>query len=135
MGWAGRSGGGRAMAAAEEGRVPVVDVHAHTSFGEKPAPIFGGAYSREDYLKQREAAGIVASVSMEMWKDDRSPDLRSRHVIHCAGVGERALAELGALHARGKLNRTMTMRDALEAFRGRCREPNAISLLETLLAP
>ncbi|MBI5882596.1 MAG: amidohydrolase family protein [Elusimicrobia bacterium] len=78
-----------AMAAGKADQFPVVDVHTHTNFGEKPAPIFGGAYALEDYLKQRKEAGIVASVSMEMWKDDRSPDLRSRHVIHCAGVGER----------------------------------------------
>ncbi|MBI5497225.1 MAG: hypothetical protein HY904_19585 [Deltaproteobacteria bacterium] len=64
------------------------------------------------------------------------PELLCKMLRHSdAGVGERALAELGALHARGKLNRTMTVRDALEAFRSRCREPNAISLLEKLLAP
>jgi hypothetical protein len=50
-----------------------------------------------------------------------------------AGVGERALAELGALHAKGKLQRTMTVRDALEGFMPRCREPNAQALLKTLL--
>ncbi|MBI5211639.1 MAG: amidohydrolase [Elusimicrobia bacterium] len=80
---------GPAMAAAAAARFPVVDVHTHTSFGEKPAPIFGGAYELEDYLKQRQAAGIVASVSMEQWTGDRSPDLRQHRVIRCAGVGER----------------------------------------------
>ena len=50
-----------------------------------------------------------------------------------AGVGERALAELGALHAKGKLQRTMTVRDALEEFAPRCREPNAQALLKSLL--
>jgi hypothetical protein len=50
-----------------------------------------------------------------------------------AGVGERALAELGGQHAKGKLQRTMMMRDALEAFQPRCREPNAQALIKTLL--
>ena len=45
----------------------------------------------------------------------------------------RALAELGALHAKGKLQRTMTVRDALEEFAPRCREPNAQALLKSLL--
>ncbi|MFA6316476.1 MAG: amidohydrolase family protein [Elusimicrobiota bacterium] len=67
---------------------PIVDCHTHTSFGHKPVPLFGGAYTLEDYLKQRKAAGITASVSMEHYEDDKSPDLRERRVLQCAGVGQ-----------------------------------------------
>ena len=63
------------------------------------------------------------------------PELLCKMLQHRdAGVGERALAELGALHAKGKLQRTMTVRDALEGFAPRCREPNAQALLKELLA-
>lgn len=59
-----------------------------------------------------------------LWKMLRHPD---------AGVGERALAELGALHSRGKLAVTPLAKEALEAFEPRCREPLARNLLTTML--
>jgi hypothetical protein len=63
------------------------------------------------------------------------PELLCKMLIHPdAGVGERALAELGVRHRERKLTVTSTMRDALAAFRPRCREPLALALLDELTA-
>jgi hypothetical protein len=70
-----------------QGRLPVVDAHTHANFGGEPRPAEGRPYTKEEYLRQRRAAGVAASVSFEQWEGDRSPDLRAEHVLQCAGVG------------------------------------------------
>ena len=62
------------------------------------------------------------------------PEMLCKMLIHPdAGVGEKVLSELGALQGRGRLQVTSTMKDQLQAFAPRCREPLAKSLLEKLL--
>lgn len=78
-------------------------------------------------------AAIDALVANHEIPDD--PMLLARFLSHPdAGVGERALAQLGSLHAAGRLMPSGVLRDALEAFAPRCKEPHAQQLLQQLLS-
>lgn len=97
-----------------------------------------GSRMRLETLRMASSPQDVAAASDVLlahheWPDE--PNLLCKMLVHPdAGVGERALAELAALHAKGKLALTGTMRDALVAFQPRCREPNALDALKSLLA-
>lgn len=63
------------------------------------------------------------------------PDMLCKMLSHPdAGVGERALAQLGSMHQAGRLKLTLSQKESLTAFAPRCVEPLAKSLLEKMLA-
>lgn len=63
------------------------------------------------------------------------PDLLCKMLGHRdLGVGERALAELGSLKARGRFTPTISMKEMLTTFGERVKEPNAARLVQDLLS-
>lgn len=92
---------------------------------------------RRERLRAATAVEEIAAAADSLLKHFEmpdEPDLLCKMLAHPdAGVGERALAQLGSLHQAGKLAVTLTMKDALAAFQPRCREPMARAVLEELL--
>jgi hypothetical protein len=96
-----------------------------------------GGKMRKEQLRMARSVEDITSAADALLAHHELPDepeLLCKMVHHPDGaVGERVLAELGAMHARGKLTLTGTMREALQSFAPRCREPNAQSALKLLL--
>ena len=92
---------------------------------------------RREALRMARSVEDIASAADALLEHHELPDepeLLGKMLHHPdAGVGERALAELASLHARGKVTLTGTVREALTTFLPRCREPNARAALERIL--
>lgn len=70
--------------------IPVIDVHTHTRFDGKPEHSSKIAVTREEYLRERAEAGVVASISHTS-ADGRgyNADMKAHNVFHCYGIGEK----------------------------------------------
>ncbi|MFA5140770.1 MAG: amidohydrolase family protein [Elusimicrobiota bacterium] len=84
------------------GGMPVIDVHTHADFDNKLDPDSKIPNTREEFLRERARAGIVASISHCQDETCEGPDPTADKVFRCGGV--RATPDLTALEAglRGK---------------------------------
>src|SRR4051794_16576113 len=60
-------------------RIPVIDVHTHPEFAEKPD-------ARREYFKEWDEAGLVAAVGILHTHHGVVPNLGDRDVLFCAGL-------------------------------------------------
>ncbi|MEW5848261.1 MAG: hypothetical protein AB2A00_05575 [Myxococcota bacterium] len=102
----------------------------------RPAPAMGSRM-RMERLRGAHTPDEIVAAADALVKNHEMPDeaeLLCKMLQHPdAAVGERALAQLGSQHKSGKLVVSGLVRDALEAFEPRCKEPLARALLQELL--
>lgn len=78
--------------------LPVIDTHTHTDFTGEKDPMGGFAVTKEEYLKQRQDVGVVASLSHVAGDGaGYNAEMKEKNVFHCFGIGERV--DLKALEA------------------------------------
>lgn len=65
----------------------VIDAHTHTRFNGKPESNSEIPQTEAEYFREWEEAGVVGAVGHVGIKGEDYKDLKSRHVVHCAGVG------------------------------------------------
>ncbi len=76
-------------AAGQSGELRVIDVHTHTRFTGKPEDYTKIMQSKEEYLRERREAGVVASISHTSEDGNGyNADMVGENVIHCAGLGK-----------------------------------------------
>lgn len=68
--------------------VPIIDVHTHTNFNEKPKQGHGTRHTQAQYFEEWRAAGIVGAVAHTSANGSGFYPLKGRNVIYCAGIGE-----------------------------------------------
>lgn len=68
-------------------RIPIIDVHTHTSFGPTPERTSGIKRTQEQYFREWQEAGVVGAVAHTSASGEGFYDLRARNVIYCAGIG------------------------------------------------
>jgi uncharacterized protein len=67
----------------------IIDAHTHTDFSGGPERTSQIPKTEAEYFKEWKEAGIVGAVAHTGPSRSNYVDLRSKNVIHCAGVGER----------------------------------------------
>jgi hypothetical protein len=77
----------------QEERIPIIDVHTHTSFTSTPERTSGIPRTEAEYFKEWEDAGVVGAVAHTSASGEGFADLKSRNVISCAGIGGEVKAE------------------------------------------
>jgi hypothetical protein len=111
------------------GGVPAKSPHA-------PSAGAMGARMRTERLRGARSVEEIALATDSLLNSHEMPDepeLLCKMLQHPdAAVGERALAQLGSLKRAGKLELNTTVREALDAFDPRCKEPLARNLLAEL---
>ena len=107
----------------------------------RPGP--GGGGAMESKMRMERLRGATTQEELEAACDallrhytlPEEPDLLCKMLAHRdMGVSERALAELGTLKARGRFSPSITMKEHLNAFGARVKEPNAAKLVADLLS-
>lgn len=91
------------LAAPALAQLSVIDAHTHTDFDGRLERTSGIRVTREQYLKDMKAAGIVGAVSHTAEYDKGLVDLKKQNVIHCAGIRQEvkpALLEEGLKSGR-----------------------------------
>jgi hypothetical protein len=73
----------------------IIDVHTHTRFTGKLEPITKIMQSREEFLRERKEAGVIAAVSHTAADENGfNADMKEQHnVLHCAGLGPKVNAQ------------------------------------------
>jgi predicted TIM-barrel fold metal-dependent hydrolase len=66
--------------------IPVIDAHIHTDWDGTPKPSDGMPYTREQLERELRNAGVVGAIAHTARYDDGWVELRSRGVVHCAGI-------------------------------------------------
>jgi hypothetical protein len=74
--------------AQQDGSMPIIDAHTHTSFTGDIEPTTGRPRTMDQYFKEWSEAGIVGAVAHTSATGENFYDLEKRNVIHCGGVGE-----------------------------------------------
>jgi hypothetical protein len=67
----------------------IIDVHTHTRFSGEIVQATGVPNTRERYFQELRDAGVVGAVSHSSRDGAGDVDLRSHHVLHCAGLDDR----------------------------------------------
>lgn len=96
----------------------------------------GGKMRTERLRAAKDDAEVVASIDALMAANHLpdEPELLCKMTRHPdAAVGEKALAELAAMKGRMKVAITNTMREELQRFLPRCKDPVALAFLKELL--
>src|SRR5262245_14393832 len=78
----------RVPANSQDERVPIIDVHTHTSFTSTTERTSGIPQTQAEYFKEWEEAGVVGAVAHASGTGEGFSDLNARNVIYCAGVGD-----------------------------------------------
>ena len=74
-------------------RIPVIDVHTHTSFTSTPERTSGIPRTEEQYFKEWKEAGVVGAVAHTSGTGEGFSNLKARNVMYCAGIGDEIKAE------------------------------------------
>lgn len=74
----------------ERAQLPVIDTHTHTRFDGKPERSSHLPVTREEYMREREEAGVVATIShVSGTGNGYNADMKAKNVFHCYGIGEK----------------------------------------------
>ena len=74
--------------APQDGTIPIIDVHTHTSFTGDTESTTGLPTTQDQYFKEWREAGIVGAVAHTTASGENFHDLKSRNVTYCGGVGD-----------------------------------------------
>ncbi len=83
---AGKSRGTPAVEASAGDELPIIDAHTHTEFTGHPEPVTGIPMTEEEYFKELKEAHAIGAVAHTHQGAGDYFDLRSRGIMHCAGV-------------------------------------------------
>lgn len=89
--------------AADPDGLQIIDAHLHTKFTGKTTPGSGIVDSKEAFLAELRAAGVVGAIAHTRRYEDGAQDLGAQGVVHCAGVD--AVVDAQKLEAGLKANR------------------------------
>ena len=78
--------GQNAPAGSPTQELPIIDAHTHTDFSGGPERSSGIPKTEAQYFKEWKEAGVVGAVAHTSATGANYHDLKSRNVIHCAGV-------------------------------------------------
>jgi hypothetical protein len=82
-------GSGAEAASSSQDVLPVIDVHTHTYFDGRLEETSKIPVTREQYLKERREAGVVASIShVGDAGEGYNADMKAQDVFHCFGIGQ-----------------------------------------------
>jgi uncharacterized protein len=77
------------VAGQSEQPLKIIDAHTHTGFDGSKESTSSIPKTEAQYFKEWKEAGVVGAVSHLGQNGGNYSDLRSKNVIHCAGVGEK----------------------------------------------
>ena len=77
----------------QDERIPVIDVHTHTSFTSSPERTSGIPRTEAEYFKEWAEAGVVGAVAHTSGTGEGFSNLKARNVIYCAGIGDEIKAQ------------------------------------------
>lgn len=68
---------------------PIIDAHVHTQFTGKVNHLSGIAVTQENFLKEKNANGVVGAIALTRSYDEGYFNLSRDHVIHCVGLRDK----------------------------------------------
>lgn len=72
-------------------RLEIIDVHTHTELDGLPDPVSGIPATLDQYLADRERAGVVGGVTDSSVPGAAIPDLRAYNLVRCAVIADAAV--------------------------------------------